>query len=155
MKSMHTMNLPETRWFSQRDNFNHLIFTLNSQTHITGLALVAQWDMNSLMVETMIFQHTKPTSGFDNQGRLFDGEGRLNDWWGPDTNEEFEKRVQCVIDQYNKFQVLPGIYVNGKLTQGENIADIGGIKNTFRAYKYKKNSTLALIIPSGKLLVTN
>lgn len=55
------------------------------------------------------------------------------DWWEPETGEEFKRRAQCVIDQYSKFSPIPGVYVNGKLTQGENIADMGGIKNAFHA----------------------
>jgi len=69
------------------------------------------------------------THGFDNQGRLFDGNGKLINWWEPATSKLFDQKVQCVIDQYSKFEILPGIFLNGKLTQGENIADMGGIKN--------------------------
>jgi len=73
------------------------------------------------------------THGFDNQGRLYDGDGVLQNWWQPDTSKKFDKKVQCVIDQYSQFQPIPGVNVSGKLTQGENIADMGGIKNSFRA----------------------
>jgi len=73
------------------------------------------------------------THGFDNQGRLYDGTGRLVNWWEPETSKKFDARVQCVIDQYSKFSPIPGVYVNGKLTQGENIADMGGIKNAYHA----------------------
>ena len=56
------------------------------------------------------------------------------DWWQEETEIQFEEKVQCVVDQYNQFEVLPGLYVNGKLTENENIADIGGVKNSFKAY---------------------
>jgi len=75
------------------------------------------------------------THGFDNQGRLYNGQGKLTNWWSTATNTQFEDRVDCVINQYSGFEVLPGIYINGKLTQGENIADMGGIKNAFMALK--------------------
>lgn len=52
----------------------------------------------------------------------FDGDGLLTDWWAPQTSQQFDSRVQCVIDQYSQFEILPGVFVNGKLTQGENIA---------------------------------
>eukprot|EP01124_Arcella_intermedia_P027790 TRINITY_DN550_c0_g1_i1.p1 TRINITY_DN550_c0_g1~~TRINITY_DN550_c0_g1_i1.p1 ORF type:complete len:663 (-),score=90.37 TRINITY_DN550_c0_g1_i1:46-2034(-) len=74
------------------------------------------------------------THGFDNQGRLYDGNGLLTNWWSDATNQKFNDKVQCVIDQYSKFEILPGVFVNGELTQGENIADMGGIKNAFHAY---------------------
>jgi putative endopeptidase len=72
--------------------------------------------------------------GFDNQGRDYDGTGLLRDWWQPETSKRFNERVQCIIDQYSKFQPIPGVFVNGKLTQGENIADNGGIKLSYHAF---------------------
>jgi len=74
------------------------------------------------------------THGFDNQGRDYDGTGLLIDWWEPATSAKFDQKVQCVIDQYSSFEVLPNLFINGKLTQGENIADMGGIKNSFYSY---------------------
>jgi len=82
----------------------------------------------------MIMGHEN-THGFDNQGRDYDGTGQLIDWWTKSSSENFNSRVQCVIDQYSQYEVLPGVYVNGELTQGENIADMGGIKNAYYAYK--------------------
>jgi predicted metalloendopeptidase len=73
------------------------------------------------------------THGFDNQGRLYDGKGVLSNWWEPATSKKFDDKVQCVIDQYSKFSPIPGVYVNGKLTQGENIADMGGTKNSYHS----------------------
>ena len=74
------------------------------------------------------------THGFDSQGRLYSGDGKLVDWWEPKTSEEFQKRVDCIIAQYSKFSPLPGYFVNGNLTQGENIADAGGLKTAHSAY---------------------
>jgi len=74
------------------------------------------------------------THAFDNKGRDFDGNGVLEDWWTHSTSELFNQKVQCVIDQYSKFEVLPKVFIDGKLTQGENIADMGGIKNSFTSY---------------------
>lgn len=59
--------------------------------------------------------------------------GKLTDWWAPETGKKFDEKVQCVIDQYSKYQTLPGVFVNGKLTQGENIADMGGTKNAYKS----------------------
>jgi predicted metalloendopeptidase len=74
------------------------------------------------------------THSLDSQGRDFDGNGRLVDWWAPRTSQAFQERVDCIIDQYSKFSPLPGFYVNGNLTQGENIADAGGLKTAHSAY---------------------
>ena len=75
------------------------------------------------------------THGFDDQGRKFDGSGRLTEWWNPEVVESFEQRAQCVEQLYSSYEVQPGVRVNGELTLGENIADLGGIKEAYRAYQ--------------------
>jgi predicted metalloendopeptidase len=75
------------------------------------------------------------THGFDDQGRKFDPKGKLVEWWEPEVAKKFEERAQCVVDQYEKFEVEPGVHVNGRLTLGENIADIGGLKQGYDAYE--------------------
>lgn len=75
------------------------------------------------------------THGFDDQGRKFDPKGELREWWEPAVAEKFETRAQCVDDFYSGFAVAPGVNVNGTLTLGENIADIGGVKQSYQAYR--------------------
>lgn len=75
------------------------------------------------------------THGFDDSGRKFDPEGRLRDWWEADAVERFEERAQCVRDLYSGYEVEDGVGVNGELTAGENIADIGGLKQALAAYR--------------------
>ena len=73
------------------------------------------------------------THGFDDQGRKFDPQGNLKDWWTPEDAREFEKRAQCFIDEYSAFMPLDGVHLNGKLTLGENSADNGGVRLAFMA----------------------
>jgi len=73
------------------------------------------------------------THGFDDEGRQFDAVGNLRDWWSPQSAAEFKKRSQAIVGQYNEYEPLPGLHVNGELTQGENIADLGGIKLAYAA----------------------
>ncbi len=75
------------------------------------------------------------THGFDDQGRQYDKDGNLKDWWTPADAAGFKKRVQVVIDQYNKFTVLNNVHINGALTQGENLADVGGLAIAYEAFK--------------------
>ncbi|HET6374322.1 MAG TPA: M13 family metallopeptidase, partial [Candidatus Polarisedimenticolia bacterium] len=75
------------------------------------------------------------THGFDDQGRKFDPSGQMSEWWDPEVVKKFEERAQCVDDLYDTYEVLPGVHLNGKLTLGENIADLGGVKEAYNAYK--------------------
>jgi putative endopeptidase len=67
------------------------------------------------------------THGFDDKGSMFDAKGNMKNWWTDEDRAEFEKRIQVIIDQFNAFEPLEGIHVNGELTIGENIADLGGL----------------------------
>lgn len=73
--------------------------------------------------------------GFDDQGRHYDGDGKLRDWWTKTDATEFDKRAKMLVAQFNVFEPLPGLHVNGELTLGENIGDLGGLSIAFRAYK--------------------
>jgi putative endopeptidase len=73
------------------------------------------------------------THGYDDQGRKYDAEGNLNDWWTEADAKAFEARAQKVVDQYNDYEPLPGLHINGQLTLGENIADLGGASIAFEA----------------------
>jgi putative endopeptidase len=68
------------------------------------------------------------THGFDDQGRKFDPQGNLRDWWTEQDGKEFEKRVSCVADEYSNFTVVDNMKLNGRLTLGENTADNGGAR---------------------------
>ncbi|KAF2886482.1 hypothetical protein ILUMI_19691, partial [Ignelater luminosus] len=73
------------------------------------------------------------THGFDDKGRQFDKDGNMMQWWNNVTIRAFRDRAQCIIDQYSRYKIDEvGLYVNGRMTQGENIADNGGLKEAFR-----------------------
>ncbi len=75
------------------------------------------------------------THGFDDEGRQFDADGNLKDWWSKKMNDEFDRRAECVKKQFDDYVVLGDVHVNGKLTLGENIADLGGVKLALAALK--------------------
>lgn len=75
------------------------------------------------------------THGFDDQGRQFDKEGKFSNWWTDSDAEKFKEKTKVIIDFFDKIEVLPGLNANGTLTQGENIADHGGLKIAYQAYK--------------------
>jgi endothelin-converting enzyme/putative endopeptidase len=75
------------------------------------------------------------THGFDDEGRQFDGDGNLRDWWTKDDAAKFEKRAQCVRDQYSQYTIVDDIKINGALTSGEDIADLGGLVIAWAAWQ--------------------
>jgi putative endopeptidase len=86
--------------------------------------------------------------GFDDQGSKYDGDGNLKDWWTKEDRTKFEKRTKALIEQYNAFepQQLPGQHVNGALTIGENIGDLGGLTIAHKAYMISLKGKEAPII---------
>ncbi len=75
------------------------------------------------------------THGFDDEGSQFDADGNLHDWWSKTTKQQFATATQCVVGQYGGYEAVPGVKLDGKLTAGENIADNGGVKLGYEAYK--------------------
>jgi endothelin-converting enzyme/putative endopeptidase len=73
------------------------------------------------------------THGFDDEGRQYDAEGNLRNWWTPEDEKEFEKRAECFIKEYSAFTPVDDVHLNGKLTLGENTADNGGVHLAFMA----------------------
>ena len=76
------------------------------------------------------------THGFDDQGRQYDANGNLHDWWTADDAKGFEKRAKLYSDFFDGIEVLPGLHANGKFTLGENLADHGGLQVAFNAFKH-------------------
>ncbi len=91
------------------------------------------------------------THGFDDEGRLYDAKGNLSGWWAPKDNEEFKKRADVIIKQFDDYEPLQGVHINGRATTGENIADLGGILLGIDAFKkteqYKKGEKTASLSP--------
>ena len=75
------------------------------------------------------------THGFDDEGRQFDATGNLKDWWTPEDAKEFETRAKCISDQYSGYTIVDDIKINGKLTLGEDTADLGGLILAYAAWK--------------------
>jgi len=83
------------------------------------------------------------THGFDDNGRQYDKDGNLKDWWTADDAKNFEERAKVMSDFFSNIEVAPGLHANGQLTLGENIADHGGLQVSFNAYKNAtRNKTL-------------
>ena len=75
------------------------------------------------------------THGFDDEGRQFDAQGNLRDWWSAQDGKEFQKRAACISNQYSSYTIIDDIKINGKLTLGEDVADLGGLLIAYNAWK--------------------
>ena len=75
------------------------------------------------------------THGFDDEGRQFDAHGNLRDWWTPEDGKQFDQRASCISEQYSQYVAVDDIKVNGQLTLGENVADLGGLMLAYMAWK--------------------
>ncbi len=80
------------------------------------------------------------THGFDDEGRQFDKDGNLKNWWTKEDEEKFNDRADCVVKQYDAIEAVPGVHLNGKLTLGENLADLGGLWLAWLAWLDKAES---------------
>jgi putative endopeptidase len=86
--------------------------------------------------EGMVMGH-ELTHGFDDQGRQFDGDGNLHEWWSKEVSDKFKERAACVTKQYSGYAAVDDVHLNGELTLGENLADIGGLKMALSALHQK------------------
>jgi putative endopeptidase len=89
------------------------------------------------------------THGFDDEGSQFDHSGNLANWWSPSVRSTFETRGSCIEKQYEGYEVMPGVRMKGKLTLGENIADAGGIKLAFAAYRALRADSAETVVADG------
>ncbi len=89
------------------------------------------------------------THGFDDQGALYDADGNLKNWWSKEDKDKFDAKTTCVADQYSTFEAQPKAFVNGRLTLGEDTADLGGVKMALRAYHALRSGATKPIVADG------
>ncbi len=94
------------------------------------------------------------THGFDDQGSQYDEKGNLNNWWTPEDLKEFQTKTKLIVSQFNKYIVLGNKHINGDATQGENIADLGGVVMGYEAFKktaqYKNKQKISNLTPDQR-----
>jgi putative endopeptidase len=89
------------------------------------------------------------THGFDDQGAQYDGDGNLSGWWPANVTQSFKQRTDCVANYYSEYEPLPGVKLKGAQTNGENIADMGGVKMAFSAYRAARRDAKKLQVAEG------
>lgn len=98
------------------------------------------------------------THGFDDQGRQYDAEGNIRDWWTAEDNQKFNERAKVVVEQFNSYVPVDSVSINGEMTQGENIADLGGLNVAFTAFKkteqFKSNEKIDGFTPVQRFFLS-
>lgn len=97
------------------------------------------------------------THGFDDQGSQYDEKGNLNNWWTPEDLKKFQAKTKLIVSQFNKYTVLGNKHINGDATQGENIADLGGVVMGYEAFKktaqYKNKEKISNLTPDQRFFL--
>lgn len=97
------------------------------------------------------------THGFDDQGSQYDEKGNLNNWWTAEDLKKFKAKTKLIVEQFSQFEALPGKFVNGDATQGENIADLGGVVMGFEAFKktpqYQNKEKISGLTPEQRFFL--
>uniref|UniRef100_A0A452GKQ9 Uncharacterized protein n=1 Tax=Gopherus agassizii TaxID=38772 RepID=A0A452GKQ9_9SAUR len=124
--------VPKTEWFTSPTTVNAFYSASTNQISETALLCYRSLSYGAIGV---IVGH-EFTHGFDNNGRKYDKNGNLDPWWSTESEEKFKEKTKCMINQYdNYYWKRAGLNVKGKRTLAENIADNGGLREAFRAYR--------------------
>lgn len=138
-----------TEWEMTPQTYNAYYNPSNNEIVLPAGIFIIPGLPDSLADDAMVYGYAAAstigheiTHGFDDQGRGFDADGNMTDWWTSTDAEKFKSRAQVMIDQFSKYEPLPGKFINGEATIGENIADYGGILLAWDAFiqteQYKK-----------------
>lgn len=148
-------------WSMEPQTYNAYYNTSNNEIVLPAAIFILPGIPDSEIDDALVYGYSGGTTigheithGFDDQGRQFDEQGNLKEWWTKADEEEFKKRAALIINQYNNYLVLDKVHVNGKATQGENIADLGGILLGWDAFKkteeYKSGKSVGGYTPAQR-----
>ncbi len=153
-----------SEWHMQPQNYNAYYSPSNNEIVVPACNVIVPGYERTLADDAILysiiggstFGH-EITHGFDDQGSLFDEKGNLNNWWTSEDSTKFFTKTKLVVDQYNKYLVIDSLFVNGDATQGENIADIGGIMMGYEAFKrtrqYKEGKKIGGLTPDERFFL--
>ena len=153
-----------SEWGMTPQTFNAYYDPSNNEIVMPAAAFVIPGMKESEIDEALMYGNAgaswighEMTHGFDDEGRHFDSKGNLADWWTKEDSEQFDKRAQVMVEQFNVYEPLPGIHINGKATLGENIADYGGLLLGIDAFKlskaYKANKKIGGLTPMQRFFL--
>jgi putative endopeptidase len=131
-----------TEWGMEPQTYNAYYNPSNNEIVVPGCNIIVPGYERTLADDALLysiiggstFGH-EITHGFDDQGSKYDEQGNLNNWWAPEDSEKFYTKTKMIVKQYDEYMPVDTLHINGELTQGENIADLGGIMMGYDAFK--------------------
>jgi len=164
MISKYGKPVDRTEWEMQPQNYNAYYNPSNNELVIPGCNIIVPGYERELADDAILyaiiggstFGH-EMTHGFDDQGSKFDAQGNLNNWWTKEDSIKFYSKTGKIVAQFNQYVPVDSLHINGSLTQGENIADLGGIIMGYEAFKntkqYKDNEMIAGLTPDQRFFL--
>jgi putative endopeptidase len=149
-----------TEWDMQPQTYNAYYNPSNNEIVIPGCNIIVPGYEGKMADDALLysiigatFGH-EITHGFDDQGCKYDERGNLSNWWTKEDSLKFNKKTKMIVKQFNDYVAVDNLHINGELTQGENIADLGGVIMGYEAFKktgqYKNNELIAGLNPSQR-----
>ena len=151
-------------WTMTPQTYNAYYNPSNNEIVLPAAIFILPGIADSLVDDAIVYAYAGGTTigheithGFDDQGRQFDEKGNLTDWWTPEDAKEFNRRAAGVVKQYGQYIAVKDIHINGSATQGENIADIGGIALAWDAFtktpQYKSGKPIGGLTPAQRYFI--
>ncbi len=153
-----------TEWDMTPQTYNAYYNPSNNEIVLPAAAFILPGIPDSLVDDAIVYSYAggstighEITHGFDDQGRQFDEHGNLENWWTPGDEKEFNRRAALIVRQFNGYVATGELHVNGEATQGENIADLGGILLGWDAFKktdqYKNGQPIGGLTPAQRYFI--
>ena len=153
-----------TEWDMTPQTYNAYYNPSNNEIVLPAAAFILPGIPDSLVDDALVYGYAagstighEITHGFDDEGRQFDEKGNLKSWWTPADEKEFKRRAKKIVEQYNGYVAVDTLHVNGEATQGENIADLGGLQLGWDAFtktpQYQQAKTLGGYTPAQRYFI--
>jgi len=163
MISKYGKPVDRTEWEMQPQTYNAYYNPSNNEIVIPGCNITVPGYEGKMADDALLYAIIggtighEITHGFDDQGCKYDASGNLGDWWTKDDALQFSSRTKMIVKQFNDYVAVDSLHINGELTQGENIADLGGIIMAYEVFKktsqYKNNELIAGLNPSQRFFL--
>jgi putative endopeptidase len=153
-----------TEWNMTPQTYNAYYNPSNNEIVLPAAVFILPGIPDSLADDALVYSYAGGTTigheithGFDDQGRQFDERGNLENWWTPGDEQEFNRRAGLIVRQYDDYVAVGDLHVNGKATQGENIADLGGMQLGWDAFQkteqYRRGQSLGGLTPAQRYFI--